>query len=87
MLTTLACVSVAWIFNHVRWIEQRNEFIRSHQVIGKFVVLAGETPEPYHLGLLKRGGSPSNPVEIKVRESELPIAKELFPDVEWLTPQ
>src|SRR5262245_31837199 len=80
VLTTFTCLSVGWIINHAKWIEQRNEFIRTHRQGGWMRQIPASGVPPTYFGLLRRA---SGPVGLRVRESEFAAAKELFPDAEW----
>jgi hypothetical protein len=78
---TIIGIGAGWVIKLTNWIEQRNEFIRTHGMSDKLRQLSAlEVGERMHFGVLRRF---SGPVGLEVKESEFAKAKALFPDVEW----
>jgi hypothetical protein len=81
VLVTIIGVGTVYAINLARWMEQRDEFIRTHRMSGSLKQIPPlDVPERIHSGVLRRF---SGPVGLEAKESEFAKAKGLFPDAEW----
>ena len=81
VLVTIIGVGAGYAINLARWMEKRDEFIRTHRMSGSLKrIPPWGIPERMHSGVLRRS---SGPVGLEVKESEFAKAKALFPDAEW----